>query len=485
MNEPSGLISSSNSTTARAVLERPGCTLRHLSELLSDTSLRKMFETGCGGGDANQHATTIPPSSAASTVAPRGDPPESTAHHFADLYEQDRKLRSGSFGTVYTCHYKMDDPVVMYAVKVLDRRKLKVKDVSAVFREVKILGDLGKLMAEQEEQQDGAAGEQQRRYHIIKLVDFFVEPTYLYVVQEFAHGGDLFDKLTSLRSYTEWDAAIISRKLLETIEFLHGREIVHRDLKPENLLLRDANDKTSILVADFGFARYVPPQPDYCQTRCGTPSFVGPEILLGVPYGTSVDMWSVGCIIYMLISGYAPFQAPNHRGLFRKVRAGDFTFHEQTWKKVSLEAKQLISHLLTVNAKHRYTATQALQSKWFAKKPDQLKQNDLSSSLDGMKEFVPKNAWKRAVIALGFCSHAPFWNPDALTFSQQMNKWDHQELSKDGKHHKSSGHVMHKLSANRKFEDRYVLQKQLRKGSHATVWQCVHRYVNEKVCRQL
>jgi hypothetical protein len=99
----------------------------------------------------------------------------------------------------------------------------------------------------------------------------------------------------------------------------------------------------------------------------------------------------------------------------------------------------------------------------------------LSGSLDDMKEFVPKNAWKRAFVALGYCAQAPFWNPDALTFSQQMKKWD-QEASKESKG-KSSGHVMHKLSTNRKFEDRYALKKQLRKGSHATVWECVHRYV--------
>jgi calcium/calmodulin-dependent protein kinase I len=100
------------------------------------------------------------------------------------------------------------------------------------------------------------------------------------------------------------------------------------------------------------------------KTRCGTPAFVAPEVLIGEPYTETVDMWGVGVILYLLIGGYPPFRDDHHRGLFRKIRAGDFVFHEAYWGTVSVEAKQLISSLLTVDPQYRYTAEQALDASW-------------------------------------------------------------------------------------------------------------------------
>jgi len=204
---------------------------------------------------------------------------------FDQLYETDKRLRAGSFGTVYTCHHKLH-PDTTHAVKILDRQKLKKKDDDAVFREVEILKEL------------------QDHSHIIRLIDFFVEPKQLYVVQSYAAGGDVFDRLSQRVNYTEKDARDLAKILLETIRGMHSIKpypIVHRDLKPENLLLRDKGDDSSILLCDFGFARHV--KEEKCRTRCGTPAFVAPEILLGVPYGVSVDLWSIGCLLYMLIGG--------------------------------------------------------------------------------------------------------------------------------------------------------------------------------------
>ena len=224
---------------------------------------------------------------------------------FSQKYETKKKLSSGSFGTVYTCIHKRcasdnhhcDDDFV-YAVKVINRARLKQKDEGksgkrstseeCVFREVALLRELHDLP------------------QVVDLMDFFVEPTNLYMVLSFAPGGDVFERLMLRSSYTEKNAHDLAKKLLETIRALQSTKpfpIVHRDLKPENLLLRDRYDDTSILLADFGFARHV--QPDQkCQTRCGTPMFVAPEVLLGGQYGLPVDLWSTGCLLYMLICGY-------------------------------------------------------------------------------------------------------------------------------------------------------------------------------------
>eukprot|EP00977_Amphora_coffeiformis_P016543 scaffold5141_cov169-Amphora_coffeaeformis.AAC.10 len=234
---------------------------------------------------------------------------------YEDVYTTDKRLRSGSYGTVYTCHHKGDPPppppameivasgdnndnnggaaaeatattTAVYAVKIIDRKKLKKKDDEGVFREVKILQEMIGVP------------------NIIQLMDFFAEPERLFVVQNLAAGGDVFDRLASRKTYSEKDARTLARVLLKAMDAMHHIQptpVVHRDLKPENLLLANAHDDASILLADFGFARHVTPQG--CTTRCGTPAFVAPEVVVGVPYGVSVDMWSIGCLLYMLIGG--------------------------------------------------------------------------------------------------------------------------------------------------------------------------------------
>jgi calcium/calmodulin-dependent protein kinase I len=407
------------------------------------------------------------------------DAEEQTQLSFLDLYERDNRLRSGSFGTVYTCHHQLHTDIT-YAVKILDRRKLKPKDDAAVFREVSILKLLKDLP------------------HVVRLIDFFVEPETFYMVQVYAAGGDVFDRLAARSHYTEKDARDLAKILLETIAAIHEKNIVHRDLKPENLLLKSATGDTSILLADFGFARTVPEKG--CITRCGTPAFVAPEILLGLPYNISVDLWSIGCLLYMLIGGYPPFQGANHRALFRKVRASDFIFHEAYFQTVSVSAKQLISGLLTVNSSVRWTATKALACDWFHKTPaNRLLKNDLSGNLEELQKFKPRQKWKSTAKAVAWASSANFWNPDAISFSQQLTAWDKTALGGDVKvgnrdqtgmnlsSHSaqsaasaSTGSVTSKVGRV-KFLDVYELKTKLRKGSYATVWECQHLETKENL----
>ncbi|CAN0434722.1 unnamed protein product, partial [Discosporangium mesarthrocarpum] len=137
--------------------------------------------------------------------------------------------------------------------------------------------------------------------------------------------------------YNEKEARDLCRIMLGAIKYCHDRGIVHRDLKPENLLMTSRNDDANVKLADFGFARSV--LNGYVSTQCGTPGYVAPEILLGQSYGTSVDMWSIGVIIYILLGGYPPFQDENQTRLFRKIKRGTFKFHQDYWGHVSSEAK--------------------------------------------------------------------------------------------------------------------------------------------------
>jgi serine/threonine protein kinase len=304
---------------------------------------------------------------------------------------------------------------------------------------------------------------------IVSLIDFFVRPKEFHIVQVFAKGGDVFDRLAERTTYTEQDTRELAIRLLNTIKDMHERGFVHRDLKPENLLLKSENDDYNILLADFGFSKKIP--RGGLHTRCGTPAFVAPEIVVGAAYDERVDMWSFGVLMFLLIGGYPPFQGEDHRRLFRKVRAADYIFHETYWENVSIEVKQLIASLLVVNPDYRWTAKEALEeSCWLKMEEETLSERDLSRTIREIRKFNARRKLKSAIMAVHWATKARFWNTDNIAFSQQTKGWD---ASAEEKYKKMSRPV------NLGFRDVYALKKKLRKGSFATVWECMHKQTGE------
>lgn len=137
--------------------------------------------------------------------------------------------------------------------------------------------------------------------------------------------------------------------------------------------------------------------PKSLTTQCGTPGYVAPEILEGKQYDTQADMWSLGVIVYILLGGYPPFIEPNQRELFRKIRKGQYEFHDEYWGQVSADAKGLISHLLTVDPDKRYDAKAALSNKWIGADAKKLAGQDLGANLTQLKKFNAKRKFKAAV----------------------------------------------------------------------------------------
>lgn len=232
--------------------------------------------------------------------------------------------------------------------------------------------------------------------HVVGFVNFYEDdPEYYYMVLEFMAGGELFGRIVEKSKYNEEEARNVCRVMLVSIKYIHDEGIVHRDLKPENLLLAEPKVDTSVKLADFGFATSVRDGP--VTTQCGTPGYVAPEILKGKPYKTSVDMWSIGVIIYILLGGYPPFIDENQTRMFRRIKAGVFKFHDDYWNHVSNDAKDLIKKLLTVDENKRWTATQALDHPWLLASGDTLKQHDLGLNLDKLRIFNAKRKLRTAV----------------------------------------------------------------------------------------
>eukprot|EP01111_Echinosteliopsis_oligospora_P000685 TRINITY_DN1078_c0_g1_i1.p1 TRINITY_DN1078_c0_g1~~TRINITY_DN1078_c0_g1_i1.p1 ORF type:complete len:326 (-),score=93.55 TRINITY_DN1078_c0_g1_i1:85-1017(-) len=232
--------------------------------------------------------------------------------------------------------------------------------------------------------------------NIILLRELYETPTTIYLVMELVTGGELFDKICERGSYSERDASKIVTDILSSVLYLHQKGIVHRDLKPENLLFAQDSDAAPIKIADFGLSTFVDPQ-QMLKTACGTPGYVAPEVLLGQGYGKSVDMWSVGVIMYILLCGFPPFYEENIALLFEQIIEGNFSFPDPYWTNISDSAKHLIKNLLNVDTDARYTAEQALNHPWIMGAT--ATKGDLTPALTKMREFNAKRKFKTAILA--------------------------------------------------------------------------------------
>lgn len=297
---------------------------------------------------------------------------------FSELYRMGKQLGEGAFSVVKDGTHKQSGE--SYAIKIVTKAKLTQEDEEALKDEISVLNEL-------------------KHQHIIRLYDVFDESQYYYLVTEKMSGGELFDRIVQKSYYNEKEARDTCRILFEALRYCHAHKVAHRDLKPENLLLFSEHNDSDIKIADFGFAKKCL-EPGSLTTQCGTPGYVAPEILEGVPYGMKADMWSLGVIVYILLGGYPPFIEQNQRDLFRKIRKGQYEFHEEYWGQVSSDAKELISSLLTVSPARRLSGSEALRNKWMTGDDAKLAGKDLGKNLQEFKRFNAKRKFKGAVKAV-------------------------------------------------------------------------------------
>jgi len=299
-----------------------------------------------------------------------------SSKNFADVYKTGKTLGEGAFAVVKEGQKKGTRET--YAIKIVTKAKLTEEDDLALQDEIQILSAL-------------------RHPHIIRLYETFEDPKFYYLVTEEMHGGELFDRVVAKSYYNEKEARDVTKILLSAVGYCHSRDVAHRDLKPENLLLQSPDDDANLKIADFGFAKLCKGGQDCLTTQCGTPGYVAPEILEGDPYGVKADMWSIGVITYILLGGYPPFIEQDQKKLFRKIRKGEYEFHEEYWGTVSKEAKDLIVSMLTVNPHKRVSATQALENPWITGSDAALAKKDLGKNLEEFKKFNAKRKFKAAV----------------------------------------------------------------------------------------
>lgn len=208
--------------------------------------------------------------------------------------------------------------------------------------------------------------------NVIRLYDVFCVDNELFIITELGRGGDLFHLLTTHPKHgvTEAYAAKTVSEMLSAVAFLHSRSIVHRDLKLENWVLESGKDVWSPLkLIDFGLSTHY--RAGERLTRVvGSSYYVAPEVLKK-SYTEACDLWSLGVIVYMLLSGAPPFYGKNDEAIKASIVQGEYTFPHELFRDVSDEAMAFVSTLLSYNIEYRYTAGQALTHPWLTSNCDQ------------------------------------------------------------------------------------------------------------------
>ena len=193
---------------------------------------------------------------------------------------------------------------------------------------------------------------------IVRFVGFYEDAKLYYLVTECVAGGDVYTRLRRKGGfYREYECRALARQLVDVLEYLHALGVVHRDVKHENLLLVEKNNDVNIKLCDFGLAVRLRPG-QLLDDFCGTAEFAGPEIVTCRPYGTAVDMWACGVVLFSLLSGTRPFEHRDRAALGELIRGARYSFTPaEFWKDVSEDAKNLIATLFQVNPGNETTAT--------------------------------------------------------------------------------------------------------------------------------
>lgn len=295
---------------------------------------------------------------------------DSFSGRFEDVYRlQEEVLGEGAYARVQTCINLITNKE--YAVKIIEKRPGHSR--SRVFREVEMLYQC------------------QGHRNILELVEFFEEEDKFYLVFEKLRGGSVLAHIHKRRHFSEQEACIVVQDIASALDFLHNKGMAHRDLKPENILCEHIEKISPVKICDFDLGSGIklnsdssPISTPELQTPCGSAEYMAPEVVEAFSeeatiYDKRCDLWSLGVILYIMLSGYPPFVGrcggdcgwemgePCHtcqNTLFESIQEGKYEFPAKDWAHISSSAKDLITKLLVRDAKHRLSASQVLQHPW-------------------------------------------------------------------------------------------------------------------------
>ncbi|GAX79943.1 hypothetical protein CEUSTIGMA_g7383.t1 [Chlamydomonas eustigma] len=263
-----------------------------------------------------------------------------------DVYTLGKQLGKGAFGIVRQATKKATGEVL--AVKSIAKSKLMCKeDVKDVQAEVAIMNLVG------------------GHPNVVTLKSTHEDKDSVHLVMELCAGGELFDTIVESGNLTEKKAAEVFRKMVEVVHHCQVLGVMHRDLKPENFLLTSKEAEGELKLTDFGLGVFFKSAQRF-KDLVGSPYYVAPEVLRK-NYGHEADLWSLGVILYILLSGLPPFWGDTEEQIFKMVLRGHVDFKTDPWPKLSEAAKDCVKKLLEQDVSKRATAAQILKHDWLVK----------------------------------------------------------------------------------------------------------------------
>ena len=265
-----------------------------------------------------------------------------------DIYDVKQKLGNGKFGLVKLGVNKQTKEKV--AIKIMNKNKMDSSDVELMRTEIEIL----KIC---------------QHPNIIRLYDIFENIDYIYIIMEYCPGGDLFSYLENRNfKVSEERAAILMKKMCDAVFYFQSFfGVIHRDLKPENVLMTSDKDDGDLRILDFGLSKISIPN-EKCTEPYGTLTYCAPEIILDEPYNKEVDMWSLGIMTYLMVSGRLPFNSEDENKIARKIAFDEPDYEKNScWKTLSCECIDFIKKLLNKDPKKRMIIEDAIKHPWFKK----------------------------------------------------------------------------------------------------------------------
>ena len=259
-------------------------------------------------------------------------------------YEMKDIIGTGRFGTIRVGFHKIKNRYV--AIKIINKTKTSEIDMENIRHQIEIL----KIATDE---------------FVLQLLDIIENESYLYIITELCKGGDLYSYLNQ-RSFKipETKAAKLIYKLAKSVSFLHALGIIHRDLKPENILMTDMTDEADIRISDFCICKRLEPE-ETTKEIVGTLGYMAPEVLMGMDYNFSSDVWSIGVIAYLLLTGYLPFDdEESDKEVIRKTLFESIPFDNDSWKNISHQAKEFIKRILIKDKNQRMTIEDILHDQW-------------------------------------------------------------------------------------------------------------------------
>eukprot|EP00300_Choanocystis_sp_HF-7_P008382 c15875_g1_i1.p1 GENE.c15875_g1_i1~~c15875_g1_i1.p1 ORF type:complete len:459 (+),score=93.58 c15875_g1_i1:30-1406(+) len=187
----------------------------------------------------------------------------------------------------------------------------------------------------------------------------------MYIVMELMLGDSLFEAISKRDKFSESAARDATKTIVDALAYMHSQQIVHRDIKPSNIVFADQSQNAPLKLVDFGASVFHHSDDSPLFALCGTLPFMAPEMFKGDKgYGAEVDMWALGVLVYMLLSGILPFDDSDPSSMIAQVCAGELAFPSVFWSGVSEAAVDFVKHCLTVNPSKRMTPEQAQSHSW-------------------------------------------------------------------------------------------------------------------------